>query len=760
MERELCNSDCRFFGQKRAVLYFVLIASHAWALDCDRLMTQYVHRCFLVEHGLPQSNVTAVAQTKDGYLWVGTQEGVARFDGVRFEIHDRRVTLGFTENLITALTTDGNGSILVGTFGGGVLYPGQSSWKEVVEPSKVKALTVDDSGRIWVGTLDEGIIVQDGTKKTVVGLAQGLSHQTITALAQVPDSGTMWVGTRAGLNRIQGRDNEVYNGGHGLLSSSVLSILIDRDKRLWVGTTEGVLVRDLGSTEFRTIPWLESVGRLVVAMCQDVDGNIWIGTDHGLARFRQDGLQCFPDDHVLGRAAIECLFEDRERNLWVGTVSDGLHQLRDGTFTSISPDDGLPGEYVLSLAETEPGTIYMGTRGQGLIQMDAAGFKQFTQTDGLPHNVVKALCKDDRARLWVGTPRGLVYLKDGQIHPCEEQIPGVVSALMWDLAGSLWIGTFGGLYRLDDKGLHTMDPIGDGQRCIVLGLLQDANGRIWVGTDGDGIRLFDGDAFRGFTKADGLSDNVIWSIVEDRQNENVIWFTTYAGGLIQHRDGRFRCIGMQQGLFDDLVIHVLEDDQGRFWCSCNKGVFRVDKAAIDAVFRGESQGVECDVFGTDDGMKSRECNGGNQHSGLRSHAGSLWFPTTRGVAKVHPGSVQPNEVKPPVHIESLVVNGETNPVGQHVNLEPNDENIEFHYTATSLGNPNRVQFRYRMQGVDRNWIEAGTRRVAYYNHLPAGERVFQVVACNEDGLWNECGARIEDHSAPPIFTKPRSFSFV
>lgn len=741
---------CRICWMTLAIL--MLIIAPARALDPDRALTQYVHRSFTVEQGLPQDNVKAIAQDGDGFLWIGTQEGVARFDGIQFIVLDRRITRGFTENLITSLCTDENGDLLVGTFGGGVLRHREGSWHTFQGSLKVKALAKDRDGYLWIGTFDQAlIVVPDHDGLPGEEHVQRLLSDSITALVEDRIREGVWVGSTGGLHFVSKSGIQIYQSKHGLPSSTILSLQLDHEDTLWIGTARGLA--SLRSGTFQTHSLNGNLGLLVSALLEDRERNLWIGTQSGLARLADGNLTLFPEEHPLSHASVEALFEDGEGSLWIGTTSHGLHQLRNGTFITLSSAEGLPHDYIISLTQSRDGTMYFGTRGHGLIRKDARGIQAFTTAEGLPHGVVKALCEDAKGRMWVGTPRGLAFLKGDRAIPLsfENQPHGVISVIMQSREKPLWVGTFEGLFQQAGEGFAPVAINPDRESTIVLALFEDSLGRMWVGTDGHGVACRENGVFREFTKANGPVDDVIWGITEDKTHPGTLWFSSYAGGLIRFRDGEFQAIGSRKGMFDDLIIAALEDERGYFWCSCNRGIFRVNKQEVEAVFDGRKDTVLCRVFGTEDGMKGRECSGGNSHAARRTHDGSLWFATTRGATRVVPRILPTAPAPPHVFIENVIVDGMSRDPSRPIVLEPDAEYLELHYAAPSFRHPSQVRFRFRLQGVNRHWIDAGSRRVAYFNRIPAGEFRFQVTASHDQGAWDETGATIQIERKPHFY---------
>ena len=332
--------------------------------------------------------------------------------------------------------------------------------------------------------------------------------------------------------------------------------------------------------------------------------------------------------------------------------------------------------------------------------------------------------------------------KDGLTHP-------QINAIYGDNAGAIWVGTLGGLNRLQDGGITTYTTKDGLSSDDVRAIHEDRAGVLWIGTYGGGISRLQNGQFSHITRREGLSDNFAWCIHED--TDGIIWIGT-ENGLNRIKNGRVSCFSVQQGLFDNVVNDLLEDNQGNLWISCNRGIYRVSKAQLDAVAEGTRRTVEHVSYGISDGMLSSETNGEIQPAACKTQDGRLWFPTTDGVVVIEPDKITLNDLPPPVVIEEVLMDGLPLNPNQASRLEPGHGNVlEVHYTANSLVAPEKVQFRYCLDGCDQKWVEAGTRRVAYYTNLGPGDYTFRVTGCNNHGIWNETGAIFRFYLAPRFY---------
>jgi diguanylate cyclase (GGDEF)-like protein len=734
-----------------------LAAAPAFALDPALAISQYRHDVWNTRHGLPQSSVEAILQSRDGYLWFGTQEGLARFDGVRFVVYDVANTPALKHNRVVALFEDRAGGVWIGTEGGGLarLRDGTfTAWgaAEGLPSQRVRAIVEDAAGTLWVAT-DGGLARFAGGRFHAHRTADGLPSDAVRALAAGPD-GSLWAGTRRGLARVRnGRITPVRTPGAP--GGEILALWADADGTAWAGTRGG-LVR-LGGDRAETLGPRDGVPRRPVpALWRDRAGSLWVGTEGtGLVRLNGEGASAYGVREGLANGNVLALRDDREGNLWVGTQDGGVTRMADVKFVTYAKQEGLAGDIVWPVLQDRAGNLWLGTSSEGLSRYRDGVFRNYTTRDGLSSNAVQALAEDADGTLWIGTRGGgLNRFRDGRFtaYTSQDGLPSdSVSALAADREGSLWIGTRGGgLARLRDGAFTVWDSHNGLPDDTVHFIHQDAEGALWVATNGGGLVVLRGGAVQTYTTRDGLPTDIVNTLHEDAQG--TLWIGTYGGGLVRFRDGRFTSYTTAEGLYDNAVFHILEDDAGNLWMSCNKGVFRVSKQELEEVARGERPTVQPVAYGTADGMKNRECNGANQPAGWRSADGRLWFPTIQGVVSIDPARHATNRLPPPVVLEQVGVDGRMRPAAGSLEFPPGSESFEFQYTALSFSSPERVRFRYKLEGLDRDWVEVGPRRVAYYTRIPPGSYRFVVTAANEDGVWNDQGAAIAVRLDPHFYT--------
>jgi len=736
---------------------FLLFSDSLGALDPQKAITQYTHQAWHAEEGLPQNSVQAIVQTRDGYLWLGTQEGLVRFDGVRFAVFDEKSTPSLPSSNILALCAGTDGSLWIGTRGGGLLQLVNGSLRrygkaEGVPNDFVRSVYEDAHGRIWAGT--EGGVVRQEEARFVPAFpaADAVPPRVVLAIAQ--SGADIWLGTDGGgLLRLRGRALETFTQKSGLPSNVVRCLYPDADGTLWIGTRGGGLAR-FRRGAFTNFPSGGGAWTTIGAIRRDRDGNLWVGTrGGGLLRLRGEEITSFTKTDGLASDMVMCAYEDREGTLWIGTDGEGLHRFKDGKVTTFSVQEGLSDNMLVPILEDPRGTLWLGSYGGGLNAFRDGRFTAYTTKQGLSSNLVASLAADSAGTLWVGTDGGgLNRLRDGRFThygAAEGLSNNRVISLLVDRESNLWVGTYGGGLNLLQGGVFLVYGTRDGlTSAMVNALTQDRAGTLWIGTDGGGLNRFRDGRFSALTTRDGLAHDTVYRIYEDA--EGVLWIGTY-GGLSRWKNGKFTSYTTKDGLFNNKIFQILEDEDGNLWMSCNKGIFRVRKKELNDFADGKIRAISAEAFGTADGMKSSECNGTAQPAGWKSRDGTLWFPTTLGAVRIDPRHLPINNLQPPVSIEGATVDKRNFSATGSVRAAPGPGQLEIHYAGLSLLDPEKVHFRYRLEGFESAWVEPGTRRTAFYTNTPPGHYRFRVIACNNDGVWNETGAALE------IFLEPHFY---
>lgn len=715
------------------------------------------------EQGLPQNPVRALAQTADGYLWIGSEGGVARFDGVRF------FTLGMREGLRTSpvncLCGDRSGALWIGTSGGGLArwHEGKLinlARKDGLPADSVTALAQDHLGRLWIGTESGLVIWHEGRLSRTESLS-AFDGRAVRALFQ-DDSGVMWVGaTAAGVFSVaDGKATPVKDASVDSLLNDPHCLLRDKAGRLWVGAGDDyVLCRDGVQWHRYRIP--RHLARpLVGALAEAPDGTVWAGSvSEGLFQFKEGKLTAVNASSGLSDNFVESLLVDREGNLWAGTAA-GLNRLRRGNLAVLGQGEGLGHGVVRGLAEVREGSILVGKLGDGLYRWGGKSFGRLLTAGSFPPFLeVNSLLEAPDEDCWVAGARGLWLVGEAGVRPTALAGRNVIS-LAAGREGSGWAGTREGeLWRR--QGSEWQMQTNRFTPHAVTAIAEGQDGTVWVGTDGGGLQRMPVTGEAGPVKLGGLASDIVRTIHLDM--EGALWIGTDGGGLSRLRGGRVNTFTAREGLPDNTISQILEDDEGRLWLGGNRGIACVSKPQLEALAAGNSTQVYPHLYGRWEGMAAEECTGGFFPAGLRTQSGLLWFPTLKGIVVVDPRRPLQGSPAPVVLLEEvlldgdpvssfgagsvagreLVDTGETDPARKRgLRIPPGRHRLELRYTGLSFDAPERVRFKYRLEGLDANWVDAGTERTAVYNYVPPGDYRFRVAACNRDGFWNEAGAAL------------------
>jgi ligand-binding sensor domain-containing protein/signal transduction histidine kinase len=755
--------------------FIALGAVPAKALDPHTALAQYGYQSWQTDTGLPQNTVHAIVQGRDGYLWIATEGGLVRFDGVDFRAYTRANAPGLPSDLIDDLMEGHDGALWISTSGG--LARQRVGKVEAFGPAQgIPATQVwrtfqDGRGVVWALTA-AGLFRIDGERATRIALNAGLTENSRMVAGA---DGSLWLGTAEGLMRAGADDVFRAVGSTG----EVLALAVDRSGTAWAGSRSGLEACSAAVCRSAAVPG----GGAVNALAEDEAGRVWIGTEAGLFVTDGDRVQAFGQktgrvDFLYGdragmlwagtaqgltridpvKGAAELLrsgdvflsaAEDREGDLWLGTESGGLAVLRDRKFSTLTAEEGLTDEYVLALAQAPNGHVAAGTKGGGLNVFRDGKFRALTTAQGLLSNVVLTMAAAANGDVWVGTPDGLNLLHEGDVARAFTTADGLaddfVRSLYIGRGGELWIGTRHGLSRDEDGKFATWTAL-DGLGSDLIGAMtQDHDGSLWIGTLGGLSRFRDGE-IRNFTTKDGLSSNVVTALYEDA--EGTLWIGTNDGGLNRWRAGKIVTLASRQ--LPQRAIGILEDGSGYLWISSNTGIYRASREALNRMADGGAA-AEVMRFGVADGMRISECSSGGHPAALRLKDGSLWFATLKGIARVDPEHMPVNGVAPQAALERVSVDDAWQTSTADLTVAPGHSHYEFDYAGLSFVAPQKVEYRYQLEGFDRGWVDAGTRRAAYYTNLPHGHYTFRVIARNNDGVWSETAATAELTIEPHVY---------
>jgi ligand-binding sensor domain-containing protein/class 3 adenylate cyclase len=732
----------------------LLVSGQAPALSPELQLSQFTHKAWQAgedRSGLPQNSVFSIAQTPDGYLWLATQEGLVRFDGVRFTTFNSSNTEAITHNDVWRLLADEQG-LWVATRGGGLLRYRQGRFEhwdsaDGLAGDTIHSLWRDADGSLWVGT-EFGLSQLRWAADGALGVRSfredyGLTSNTIYAIYR-DSAGRLYAGTdSAGINLMNADGRFVpWAGDQRLAQATIYDLREDSRGALWIATGNGLYRWHEGQLQrFGEAEGLSSAR--VRAIFEDRHGQLWFGTDGGLNRYVNGRFSHFTSALGLTSDQVGALNEDREGNLWIGTDGGGLNRLSNSRFVPYGVPEGLANDNVRAVMQSRDGSLWVGSFG-GIDVLENGRIRHIGRADGLSSDIVLSLAQSADGAIWAGTlDGGLNRIHAGQISRFgqEEGLVGrSVLSLAEDQRGRLWIGTRGsGLSRYVDGRFEnfTMDTGLPNNSIRVI--LASRNGDVWLGTLGGGLVRYRDGQFTTIGVAEGLSNGRIFSLHEDA--EGSLWIGTFGGGLSRYADGRFSHFRMADGLHDDSIFQILEDDDGYLWLSSNRGISRVEKAQLKDHAAGRVVRLQPKVYGQWDGMRNREANGGHQPAGWRTRDGHLWFPTIRGLVTTDPARSALGRPPPTVMIEKVLVDGQPQPAAEALRLAAGARKLEFRFTALSFSDPDSLRFRYILEGFDEDWVEAGDQRSAQYTNLPPGNYLFRLTAAAGDSDWNPVGAR-------------------
>ena len=715
---------------------------------------------------LPQSSVVAITQTRDGYLWLGTLKGLVRFDGNRFTVFDESNTPGLPNSRIVYLFEDHRGWLWVGTEVGGValVRDGQVTSLPVGRGSgagKLMSACEGADGAVWFYTAD-GQLWRYAGELLVRVIEGGPPSSCRSVIAE--RGGSVLLGQDTGQFRIikvPGTNAAAFTGVQENPAGRLDFLLASRHGGYWRLADNRIekwstnrLERSLGF-----YPWADVPNTRVSSACEDLDGNLIVGTlSSGVYWFDAAGKAAhISTEDGLSFAGVLSVCVDREGSLWVGTDGGGLNRFkrRVGEVLPVSR-----GKVVQSVCEDAAGGLWLGCNWSGAARWADERLTEFDRSEGLFSRNVWSVFADPAGQIWVGTrgPGGLYQFRDGRFRlmPVAGVLSREVSAIFQDRSGGLWLGTPDGLAMWDGKAWKTYAVVDGLSAEAVRAIAEDAAGNIWIGTEGGGLNRLSGSQFTLYRKADGgLPGDNVSSLLVDA--EDVLWVGT-GSGLARFKDGKWTRFTTREGLTSNSINYLIEDGDGFLWIGSNAGLMRVAKKQLNSVATGALAGVACRAYDEADGLPTSECTVGSQPAALRTREGKLWFPTINGLVGIVPSELKQNSNRPPVLIESVLVEGReqlTNglraALPAEVVVPPNAERLEFQFTSLNLAAPERALFRYRLEGHESSLTEPRSSRVATFSKLSPGHYVFHVIAANEDGVWNEAGCSLAVRVLPPFW---------
>lgn len=714
-------------------------------------IAEYAIDTWTTADGLPQNSVVAMAQTTDGYLWLATFNGLVRFDGTQFTVFDPENAPVLVNPQIRALHADRQGRLWIQDLSGGLYRFEDGRFTSVNALRQMLEFWDDPDGTVWLGDFrGRGELFRgDGENFTRTPLPAGCPTNMQVRLWKENDD-RMWVMTRNQFGPLINARFVPLVSGHFIGDSDGIGLerpatppvwpFSSPSGGFWINGTNAAqrILYDGTVAEAFTFP--QAVKHADNKFLEERNGTIWMrGDERQLWRRATNGQwSVLTSEQGLYRS-LRCIFEDREHSVWVGTDGAGLHRLRPQPVKTFDERDGLASNAMtFTLTEDTDGKIWVGAFPGGLRELKGERFTLFPK-EGRGYDTAQSLLPTKRG-IWVGWGSGVVSrIEDGVIaeeYPVE-MTQRAIRGMCQDRTGALWLGHEWGLLRLGNGAFSRYGPA-EGIRRGVYCVVMDAVGDLWFSSEDVGLFKYRDGTFTPYTN--GLPNLSIRCLAPDA--DGGLWIGTYGGGLGRYKDGKFFRCTMKDGLSDKTINCILDDGLGYLWISGARGLGRVARADLEAFFAGRQPRVHCAVYGLRDGLASLESRGTFQPSGCKARDGRLWFSMLKGVSMVDPKALRSNHVPPPMVIQEILVNGKNQSDAGQITIPPGRHRLEIAYAALSFVRPESNRYKYRLRGVDEDWVDAGARRTASYTALAPGTYRFEVMGSNNDGVWSEGAATL------------------
>ena len=774
--------------------------------------SDYLVDAWDTENNLPSRTVTAIAQTPDGYLWAGTYNGLARFDGARFVTFDPANTPALSQARVEGLFLDANGTLWISTYRGGltsyragvfrnewpdrpaydlqttlvsassnlvtfVTQDGEvlqrdpaatnSPWQVFSPPeSRPVFQCVDGANRLWFLNRNGHVLQFAGGKFNLLADDGGLTNHPIYTVA-ADAGGQIWAGAENEIARWDGSRFLDLTPTNDTAGFQPQMLIPTQGGAVWV--LDGDRLRQLAGRAWTTevLPWRGLLGAAsgrAVGAHEDRVGGLWLNHyGNGLFHITPAGVdQRLTTQDGLPGDRVGAWFQSRDGSIWLGMDHGGLARLHSRRFQLVGVNEGLPARPDLSVCEDGQGAIWIGTAGGGLCRWDNGLVTRFQVGSRASANFIFSIAPRPDGGLWLSAAEGedLFQLTNGQIHRVIGGVHGIKSTLT-DHQGRVWWGTKNGVVLLAGGEYRMVGTNSNAASPAVRALAETPDGQVWAGADDGTIYRCEPDKLTAFRPTDKLADEPVYSLTSDANG--TLWAGTFRGGLLRFRSGSFSRITAKQGLPADVICQILDDRHGRLWLGTHQGIYSVTKASLHACADGRTNTLDYVAYGRKDGLPTPECSDGYQPACWRGMDGRLWFTTVRGVVSVNPKELTAKSEPPPVRIEELRLDGEPVPLSPSaqfpssksdfrlVVVPPGREQLDFRFTALSFEAGDQARFRYRVDGLDKDWVEADTRRILQLRNVPPGDYCLHVIACNGDGVWNDIGASLAFEIQPRLY---------
>jgi diguanylate cyclase (GGDEF)-like protein len=738
-----------------ALLFLLAILSHVSQANPTSL-EDYFQETWTTRNGLPHNTINSINQSSDGYLWIATWEGLARFNGRQFEVFGRGEETGLPDSGIRSLSNDFSNGILVTGARGGIARIKQNNWQSwPALHVLINAAVEDQSGTLWLASEGKGLFRQlpNGQRQQYT-TEQGLPSDVVHSL-MLDSEQQLWIGTGRGLVRINVTLEQPKFTAFADLPSVPVFVIRQQQQAVLIGTERGLYAMENDRAAL-VHPKLQ---QLAISALWVADTALWIGTtDTGLFKLSQFNLEQLGIAQGLPNNRILSIYQDREQSVWVGT-NGGLFRLRDAPFITYTAEKGLAGDYIRSVMSHSDGSVWVGTS-EGVSRIQQHNIESFDLSSHSPAQSVLSLTEDPNGSIWMGTyTDGLLQWQDGKVQRSYSRQNGLlaneVRAILKANDGSLWVGTAQGLNHITAKGISSLGTSDGLPAPFIIALYQHHDQRLFVGTGG-GVAI---------VNTDGSIEHIDLSSLDGAEYAfgftydalaNILWLTTDRGLIAYHvADGHTQLIGRNAGLPVDKLFQLVIDKQHNFWVSSNRGILRFSRENVLAFLQQSEPKLAYELFGESDGMQSAQANGGSMPAAALDAEGRVWIATSKGVSAVHPEVLERFSANvPPVVIEGIKADGNLLKLAENVNIAAGVSRVELHFAGLGFVMPQRILYRTKLVGFDNGWVQRGSNNSAEYTNLAPGRYHFKVSAAYPQGKWSDAEASIHFTIEPYFWQRP------
>jgi len=724
---------------------FCLLLIASWQLADAQV---FPLRTYSIEDGLSESVVNSITQDDKGYIWVATEFGLNRLDGVK--IKNYFAEDGLNHNKLNTLFVDSQHRLWIGSEAGvnyifdDTVYTPKNL--EVLQNSSISAIFEDSEGNFWFGTDGNGVWLLDNQKNlTQYARINGLANDRVRDIVE-HKNGTMWFGTRNGLTSLKSGNFKTYTVKQGLIDEKIRDLMISRDNKLLIATREGLSIFDDGT--FKNITEKDGlINNQIRSLTQDRSGGLYLGTEEGLSYYYNGSFTNYKASDGLANQHVLTTFRDDQDGIWLGTFGGGVNYHTGLLISNYSVDNGLKNNMISSITKGREDRTLVGTYGSGIAVIKDSVLTTINETDGLVNNKVYTMMPDSRGRVWIGTRWGLSVYEDGQFTNYDEnELPERKIRTIHESKsdGSIWLGTLGGgLIHMKEGKFSTITKSDGLANNTVRDIEEDSVGHLWIATFG-GVNIYKDGMFKSISLSDGLPNNGVNDIEIDTDGN--AWFATYSG-FVKYENGKLKVFDKSNGMSDEVCYFIREQEPGIFWIGTNKGLIRFDEQKLHNPTVTDTS-LAFRTYTTDQGLISNELN----TQAIHINEDYLWAGTVGGVSKISLSTVTEESYQPPLYITGLSLFNKTLPLKDNLELDSGQNFLTIHFSGIDYRAPEQITYEYRLKGADKRWIKTKERRVQYAA-LPAGEYTFQVRAKNFYNNWSDQAETVHFTIIPPFWQR-------